>query len=272
MDTGVCISIEMSFIGPHVALFARDCLPEILRSLSSFKSKDYKTALAKALLEIERILRSEAGKKALAKIHSELTSKVTSLLDDETEELGDVIGCTACVALVADNKIFVANIGDSRCVLCKRGLAISLTQDHKPELEEEKRRIEKAGGHVEDNRVNGVIALSRTLGDFRFKKNTKLSLYEQMISPYPDIRVEPIEKDCQFFLVASDGIWDYMTSQHAIEYIREQIAKYQFNGAGNFKLSNIIEKMFDKIMSKNIEQNTMGSDNMSCILIKFKHH
>ena len=108
MDTGVCISIEMSFIGPHVALFARDCLPEILRSLSSFKSKDYKTALAKALLEIERILRSEAGKKALAKIHSELTSKVTSLLDDETEELGDVIGCTACVALVADNKIFVA--------------------------------------------------------------------------------------------------------------------------------------------------------------------
>lgn len=262
---------RVSFIGAEVALFARDYLPRILVSLPSFKAKDYETALAKALLEVERILRSEAGKKTLAKIHSELTDKLTSLVDDESEELADAIGCTACVTIITESKIYVANIGDSRCVLCKGGIAINLSKDHKPELEEEKQRIEKAGGYVEENRVNGSIALSRTLGDFRYKKNTRLSLGEQLITPFPDIKVEPIEKDTQFLLIASDGIWDFMSSQNAVEYIREQMAKCEFTGTKDLKMSTIIEKLFDKVMTKNIKLNTIGSDNMSCILIKFKH-
>lgn len=48
---------------------------------------------------------------------------------------------------------------------------INLSTDHKPNEVEERRRIYNAGGHVEDSRVNGMLALSRALGDFEYKSN-----------------------------------------------------------------------------------------------------
>lgn len=58
----------------------------------------------------------------------------------------DSIGCTANVILI-DNmkKLYVANAGDSRCVLARAGKAVALSFDHKPDNEEEKKRIEAAG-------------------------------------------------------------------------------------------------------------------------------
>lgn len=55
-------------------------------------------------------------------------------------------------------------------MLCRAGQAIDLSNDHKPYLEGEKERIEKAGGHVKFNRVNGDLAVSRALGDFAYKQ------------------------------------------------------------------------------------------------------
>lgn len=61
--------------------------------------------------------------------------------------------------------MFVANAGDSRCVLCRDGVAVDLSVDHKPEDDSERTRIEAAGGKVtNDGRVNGGLNLSRALG------------------------------------------------------------------------------------------------------------
>jgi serine/threonine protein phosphatase PrpC len=55
--------------------------------------------------------------------------------------------------------------------LSKKGKAKDLSIDHKPDMPSEKRRIERANGFVEDSRVNGMLALSRAMGDFEYKNN-----------------------------------------------------------------------------------------------------
>ena len=71
--------------------------------------------------------------------------------------------------LLTSSEIYCANAGDSRSVMWERGLAVDLSHDHKPELPEERNRILKAGGEVVDGRVNGMLALSRAIGDFDYK-------------------------------------------------------------------------------------------------------
>lgn len=74
------------------------------------------------------------------------------------------------VALLQGNELFVANAGDSRCVICRDGQAIDMSLDHKPEDTEELERIRKAGGRVTmDGRVNGGLNLSRAIGDHAYK-------------------------------------------------------------------------------------------------------
>ena len=81
----------------------------------------------------------------------------------------DKSGTTAVCAMISPSHIFVANCGDSRAVLCRReGIRFS-TQDHKPINPTEKERIQKAGGSVMIQRVNGSLAVSRALGDFEYK-------------------------------------------------------------------------------------------------------
>lgn len=140
---------------------------------------------------------------------------------------GSDSGCTAVVALLKGNDLYVANAGDSRCVLCRDGEAVELSFDHKPEDQPEMDRIIKAGGKVTaDGRVNGGLNLSRAIGDHAYKQNTELSAQEQMISALPDIRHMTIdlEKD-EFMVLACDGIWNFMTSQDVIQFVQTRLKK-----------------------------------------------
>ena len=67
--------------------------------------------------------------------------------------------------MLHENQLTVGNVGDSRCVLCRNGIALEMSMDHKPEDEHELNRIHKAGGKVTcEGRVNGGLNLSRALG------------------------------------------------------------------------------------------------------------
>ena len=62
--------------------------------------------------------------------------------------------------------LYVANAGDSRCVVSREAKAVDMSVDHKPEDDLERNRIEKAGGRVTaDGRVNGGLNLSRAIGN-----------------------------------------------------------------------------------------------------------
>lgn len=68
------------------------------------------------------------------------------------------------VALIRGNDLYVANAGDSRCVLSVNGVAVDMTEDHDPKNPGERRRIIEAGGKVHDGRVQGDLNLSRAFG------------------------------------------------------------------------------------------------------------
>jgi serine/threonine protein phosphatase PrpC len=78
-------------------------------------------------------------------------------------------GCTALIALIIKGVLYIANVGDSRAILCNKSVAYDLSKDHKPDDPKEKARIESLGGMINAGRVNGSLNLSRALGDFEFK-------------------------------------------------------------------------------------------------------
>ena len=78
-------------------------------------------------------------------------------------------GTTLVTLLVTRRSLTVANVGDSRAVLCRAGVALPLSRDHKPKVSAERQRILHAGGFIVDGRVHGDLSLSRALGDFRHK-------------------------------------------------------------------------------------------------------
>ncbi|XP_063595425.1 uncharacterized protein LOC134772388 [Penaeus indicus] len=171
-------------------------------------------------------------------------------------------GCTACLALIKDNELYVANVGDSRCVVSRDGKAIEMSLDHKPEDDPEAARIIRAGGRVTaDGRVNGGLNLSRAIGDHGYKQNKNLSAEEQMISPLPDVRSMTLEPKDNFIIVACDGIWNSLSSQEACDFVSERLSE-------DTKLSKICEELFDHCLAPDTHGDGTGCDNMTCIIIK----
>lgn len=175
-------------------------------------------------------------------------------------------GCTAVLALLREDKLYVANAGDSRCVVCRDGKAVEMSFDHKPEDDLERQRVEKAGGEVtKDGRINNGLNLSRAIGDHTYKRNTSLALSEQMITALPDVMTLDIDRTKDKFMVlACDGIWNFMSSQDVCDYIQERI------DANYTKLSQICEELFMHCLAPNSEGDGTGCDNMTCILVTFQ--
>ncbi|WP_411027536.1 hypothetical protein, partial [Salmonella sp. s54925] len=73
--------------------------------------------------------------------------------------------------------------------------------------------MEKAGGSVMIQRINGSLAVSRALGDFEYKMEAQLSATEQLVSPEPEVSCLRRQNDDEFLLLACDGVWDVMSNE-----------------------------------------------------------
>ncbi|CAN0273937.1 unnamed protein product, partial [Ectocarpus sp. 13 AM-2016] len=78
-------------------------------------------------------------------------------------------GSTATTCLVLGPRLYMANVGDSRTVLCRGGRVRMASNDHKPSRADEQERVQRAGGFVAHRRVMGELAVSRAFGDSEFK-------------------------------------------------------------------------------------------------------
>ncbi|XVF51009.1 hypothetical protein PTKIN_Ptkin04bG0149300 [Pterospermum kingtungense] len=116
-------------------------------------------------------------------------------------------GSTASTAVLVGNHLYVANVGDSRTILSKAGKAIPLSEDHKPNRSDERKRIENAGGSViwaGTWRVGGVLAMSRAFGNRMLK---------QFVVAEPEIQDKEIDEDFELLVLASDGLWDVVPNE-----------------------------------------------------------
>ncbi|XP_019173307.1 PREDICTED: probable protein phosphatase 2C 9 [Ipomoea nil] len=156
-------------------------------------------------------------------------------------------GSTAVTAILIDGqKLWVANVGDSRAVLSRRGQAIQLSVDHEPN--KERGSIENRGGFVSNMpgdvaRVNGQLAVSRAFGD----KNLKSHLRSD-----PDVRSAEIDRDTELLILASDGLWKVMSNQDAVDIVK------------NIKDPQKAAKQL-AMEALNLE----SKDDISCIVVKF---
>jgi len=123
-------------------------------------------------------------------------------------------GSAAIVTMVErdNNRVIIANSGDQRAVLCRGGSAIQLTTDHKPDDPNEILRIQSCGGYVTENkRVDGVLALSRALGD---------NYLQPHVTYEPELYfIENVPED-KFIILACDGLWDVVTNQQAVDIVQ----------------------------------------------------
>lgn len=93
--------------------------------------------------------------------------------------------------------LYCANAGDARGVLCRAGKAVRLTYDHKGSDKQEAKRIMDAGGFVMSGRVNGVLAVTRSLGDSSMK---------EYVVGAPYTTETELGEDDEFLILACDGV------------------------------------------------------------------
>ena len=202
--------------------------------------------------------------------------KFVPLSEEELSEWeGPVAGAAAVSVALRNGEIICANAGDSRAVLCRDGKAIDMSRDHKPTDEDECERIVKAGGFVADGRVNGSLALSRAIGDFEYKRNNvpdDLPPELYCVTANPEVKTFKYEQDQdEFIIIACDGVWDVMTSQECVDFVRERLC-YSSTKDGVVPpehLSKITEELCDACCATDTRGSGLGCDNISAVIVQF---
>ncbi|KAG6758306.1 hypothetical protein POTOM_038646 [Populus tomentosa] len=192
----------------HVAMRCRDRLHEIVKEevegFKEEKSVEWKETMKISYIKMDKDVENCC-------VEGDNSSNCRCEL--QTPQC-DAVGSTAVVAVVTPEKIIVSNCGDSRAVLCRNGVAIPLSSDHKPDRPDELLRIQEAGGRViywDGPRVLGVLAMSRAIGDNYLKP---------YVIPEPDVTLTERTAEDEFLILASDGLWDVVPNDTACGVVR----------------------------------------------------
>ncbi|KAG2482439.1 hypothetical protein HYH03_018610 [Edaphochlamys debaryana] len=242
--------------GREVSSFcAQHIVEEVVRS-PCLAAGDLCGALRGALLALDERLLGEAARAELAGLAHKLSGggsppvHLYGMVDEQGRYAGPDAGSTAAVALVRGDTLAVAHAGDSRVVLSENGVAQALTEDHKPDTPAERERITNAGLFVGQRpggvpRVGGSLAMSRAMGDVKFK-DPSLPVERQAVTAAPDTTAvhlapapppaDPAEAGAgagapgcgsggRLLVVACDGLWDVMSRQQVINFLELQLGR-----------------------------------------------
>ena len=180
--------------------------------------------------------------------------------------VGSEMGTTANIMLIKNRVIYIANVGDSLSVMYKNRKAYNLNREHQTIIESEKERVLKSGASIVGYRINGMLNLTRAIGDLKFKSNHNLKRHKQSVISLPEItKIDNID-DIDFIIMGCDGVQDCVKRQLVCDFVDREIRE---NPDKN--LSEILKVIFDKCVSP-VWGVILGTDNMSCIIIQFLHN
>ena len=301
--------------GPEVAKYICNNFPDKIISNNNFKEGNYQEALKKTFIELDNSLITEKGKIELKKIQKEfnLNKNEEINLINKTCGNGDYLpereleqikcikdllnprnlsdynisffsGCSGLVLIITNNKIFIANIGNFRCIPIDINLEIITEKINKINTisnDKEKERINFSKNFKEKKIYEEFIEITRGFGFFEYKENKWLKPEDQAISIEPEI-IEINYEQCKYLIIGSNGLFEQGDNEDIIfydkcnknlaEYFIEKINNYNDNN-NNKKISNLIEQYFDKIIPKKKSNNNFIQyenymSNISCAIIQ----
>ena len=239
--------------GHDVSNFVKDFLPKLIVREEAFKREDFETALLNGFHTTQELLENETNNKRIDASAS---------------------GTTCTVVIHKGRKLWIASVGDSRCVIASpcpvtgNLLASDGTRDHKPDIPEERERIHQQGGvvikppmdvnhrvYVKGFRFPG-LAMSRALGDL-------IGYHRAGISATPEIREIELNGS-ESMLLCSDGVWEFLSSQDAVDLIAEELLDLDAN-----RHMDAAEKLCKTSWDKWItEENGAVVDDITAIVVR----
>jgi protein phosphatase 2C family protein 2/3 len=173
-------------------------------------------------------------------------------------------GATGISCLIIGDRIITCNLGDSKAVLSRRGRAIELSTDHKPDNPAERARIQQNGGFVAFGRVCGRLAVSRSFGDFIYKSTGEDSQVFENTAPCLEVTPEIKEiyinpQEDEFLLLACDGMFEAFTPQKAVTLIRDKLSRMHLTEQDP---SRVIREVVNEAVSSRRTR-----DNVTAILV-----
>ncbi|EJK46797.1 hypothetical protein THAOC_34519 [Thalassiosira oceanica] len=213
------------------------------------------------------------------------------------------------MAVVTDAAVFVGNVGDSRCILVRRRgregaesaagrrpawtadeiEVVAMSEDHKPDLPEERMRIESAGLTVQIDTVapseeggvplriakvrksdREVLGVSRAFGDYDYKSNGELSRGRQAVVCTPEIEARERDGEDMYLVLACDGVWDVMSNDDAGSFVAAKAAELAgWTDEGVVEGSNIedglLARVGDDLLRECLDRGS--EDNMSVLIV-----
>ena len=223
----------------------------------------------------------------------------------------DKTGSCALILLIINEKIYIANCGDSRCIISAKNRKIQkdVTRDHKPNYPYEKQRILNNGGRIYRNQIPvsslniknldinlddnlllgpyrvlpGKLSVSRTIGD-AMAKIRRFGGNQKVIIPEPDIYVYDYKKDdIDFFIMGCDGIFDRLSSKDVFKCANLIIDNNNIKLMDNNDDNEYFKSNYGDLINMNttcgdivdfIIKSSMirkSLDNLTCIMIAFKN-
>jgi len=158
-------------------------------------------------------------------------------------------GSTALCLALEGSELIVANCGDSRALLVRGDKIVPLTRDHKPEDDDEKKRIIKSGGKVIGGRLQGKLGVSRAFGNYEFKAA------KYLVSD-PEIKEVTLESDAHFLVIGCDGLYEKFSNDEIVSFIKQKISSKPLEG--------VIQQLVEEALDRGTE------DNITVMVVKFK--